>query len=246
MPVHVTLKADVATVTLSWPERRNALGPGEGRELLSVLDELAFDEALRGLVLTGDGAFCAGGDLAALRVLVREGPDAVRSSVYGIFQGIIRRLIAFPVPTVAAVNGAAVGLGMDLALACDRRFVSDAGWFMQGWAAIGLIPGTGGALLFRHRTGRDVSDILTQGRVGPDCAEKLGLAVSVESDAVAAAHDDLASRSQLPDLTLRSYVALERSVLRDAIEKHLALCVDLQVALLTAPEFLQRTEKFVH
>ena len=57
---------------------------------------------------------------------------------------MIRTLMAVPVPTIAAVDGAAVGMGMDLALACDSRFIGTTGWMRQGWARYGAIPATGG------------------------------------------------------------------------------------------------------
>ena len=82
--------------------------------------------------------------------LVKQGPDVVRDAVYGRFQRLPRTILSAPVPVFAAVDGPAVGLGMDLALMCDDRFIGPKGWLRQGWGALGLVPGTGGELLLRR------------------------------------------------------------------------------------------------
>jgi len=139
-----------AVIVLDWPERRNALGPDEALEVTAALREAASPPEVCGLVLTGNGAFCAGGDLRGAVERSAMPEDERRRLVYGAFQGLVRALVDVPVATVAAVDGPAVGMGFDLALACDSRFVGPDGWCQQGWGRVGLVPGTGGELLLRR------------------------------------------------------------------------------------------------
>ena len=146
----------VLEVVLSWPEVRNALGPADADSLIVRLSE-AEDEACRCVVLSAEGtAFCAGGNLREVWRLVQMGEDAVRARIYGSFQGLVRRLRSLPVPVIAAVDGPAVGLGFDLALACDLRLFGADAWVQQGWATVGLIPATGGFRFLSEIGGRDL------------------------------------------------------------------------------------------
>ncbi|HTU06902.1 MAG TPA: enoyl-CoA hydratase/isomerase family protein, partial [Trebonia sp.] len=147
MGVVTEVAGPAALVVLDWPEKRNALGPDEANEVAAALRAAAGQPDVRGIVLTGNGAFCAGGDLGGMVARADMPPEERRALVYSAYQGLIRTLIELPVPTVAAVDGPAVGMGFDIALACDSRFIGPDGWCRQGWARIGLIPGTGGELL---------------------------------------------------------------------------------------------------
>src|SRR5439155_6126032 len=140
-----------AVVTMSWPEQRNALGPEEATQVADALRQAASDTGVAGVVLTGEGAFCAGGNLKAASTRVEMPPEERRTLVYGAFQGLIGALVSLPVPTVAAVDGPAVGMGLDLALACDSRFIGPEGWVSQGWGRMSLVPATGGVLLLQLR-----------------------------------------------------------------------------------------------
>ena len=124
-----------AVVILDWPDQRNALGPDESRELSDAVGG-AVTPGVCGLVLTGNGAFCAGGNLRGAVERSDLDPSERRQVVYAAYQGVVRALIDCPVPTVAAVDGPAVGMGFDLALACDSRFVGPDGWCQQGWGRV--------------------------------------------------------------------------------------------------------------
>ena len=84
-------------------------------------------------MLTGNGALCAGGNLRGAVERAGMPEDERRRLVYGAFQGLVRAIIDVPVATIAAIDGPAVGMGFDLALACDSRFVGPDGWCQQGW-----------------------------------------------------------------------------------------------------------------
>src|ERR1700716_3843991 len=111
MGVRLERDGAAALVILDWPEVRNALSLEAAREVCSVFAQAATEPSISGLVLTGEGAFCAGANLKG--VVDRSGmPEADRKKiVYGVFQGMVRALVDFPLPTVAAIDGPAIGLG---------------------------------------------------------------------------------------------------------------------------------------
>lgn len=243
MGVRIERSGAAAIVTLDWPEQRNALGPDEASELAALLRQAAEDPLVCGIVLTGEGAFCAGGNLKG--AVGRSGmpEEERRQVVYGAFQGLIRTLLDIPVPTVAAIDGAAIGMGFDLALACDSRFLGPRGWCMQGWGRVGLVPGTGGELLLRLRAPNTLWRLLeTQGRIDSVLAERLNLAEAC-GDAASARERAIARANALAPmsrLALTGYVSLHRETIRSQMGPHLQQAVDLQLRLLASPEFKQR------
>lgn len=151
-PVGVAIDADIATVTLQRPERRNALDAATATALAEALAR-AGTEA-RVVIVTGEGtAFCAGGDLDELEQWSTKSAEEISSTLYGSFQQMIRSIRASDAVYIAAINGAAVGAGMDLALACDLRVAADSARLGQVWVRLGVIPGTGGAFLTQHLAG---------------------------------------------------------------------------------------------
>jgi enoyl-CoA hydratase/carnithine racemase len=234
---------DLATVTLAWPERRNALGPDEALELAAALESVT---SARSVVLLGDGAaFCAGGDLDAITVLARQGRDAVRTAIYGAFHVLARALWKMPGITIAAVDGPAIGLGADLALLCNLRLVGSQGRLDQGWARLGLIPGTGGAWLVQRLAGVATAwDFITSAGSpwdGP-ALERRGLASSVEGSAAEAAIGRARRIARWPSETVQAYQALMQPAM-EGYEEHLDLCLEAQTALLTGPAFLALAER---
>jgi enoyl-CoA hydratase/carnithine racemase len=210
--VKVTNDGATAVVTLDWPARRNALGPAQARELAGTLRRLAAAEDVAVVALTGNGAFCAGGDLQAVATLAAAGPDAVREVLYEVFHEVVRQLIAMPKPVLAAVDGPAVGLGMDLALACDWRAIGPGGWFRQGWADLGVIPGTGGELLLRRLAPALVWSLLgSSSQLGPSDAARLGLAVAAPEGALPA------TRTPPPPSTMSETLEVPHDVLIRAV-----------------------------
>src|SRR5687768_370607 len=112
----------VATVTLTDPARRNALTLPMVHEVEALFDELEADPAVGAVVVTGEApAFCAGADLSHLSSSAAGGAEAGLRAIYEGFLRISRS----PLPTIAAVNGAAVGAGMNLALVCDVRLAAE-------------------------------------------------------------------------------------------------------------------------
>jgi len=242
MGVLIEREGPAVVVTLDWPERRNALGPDEATALSAALREAAAAPDIAGLVLTGSGAFCAGGDLkgAASRSGMPE--EERRQLVYSAFQGLMRALLAVPVPTVAAMDGPAIGLGFDLALACDSRFIGPQGWCQQGWGRVGFVPGTGGVLLLQHRAPGLLWSLLEQQpRLDAAAAARLNLAEDASGqDARSRAVARVAGLAAMPRASLEAYVALSRDALRREMEAHLALAVEHQLKLLASPAVIER------
>lgn len=242
MGVVTEVAGHAALVILDWPEKRNALGPEQASELTDALRTAAADPGVRGVVITGNGAFCAGGDIRGMVARADMPPEERRALVYTAYQGLIRSVLELPVPTVAAVDGPAVGMGFDLALACDSRFIGPDGWCRQGWARIGLIPGTGGELLLRMRAPGALWKLLDgQPKVAADLAERLGIGEGTgELTAREMALHRVESYAAYSRATLAGYIRLSRSELRARLQKHQAECLAVQLELLADPEFRNR------
>lgn len=138
--VRTEIHARVATVTLADAERRNALTLPMVTEIIDTFDRLEADPAVGAVIVTGDGpAFCAGADLSHLSSSADGGAEAGLRAIYEGFLRIGRS----PLPTLAAVNGAAVGAGMNLALICDVRLAAHRARFDTRFLQLGLHPGGG-------------------------------------------------------------------------------------------------------
>ena len=145
--------AGVTTVTLNRPEEaRNAIDLVMRRELLGALDDLESDATTRVVILTGAGGhFSAGGDVKTMAAK-RQTAAAGRARVESLNRFVIR-LFEFPKPTIAMVDGFAVGAGCNIALACDMVIASDRARFGEVFARIGLVPDGGGTWLLPRLCG---------------------------------------------------------------------------------------------
>lgn len=146
-------KADgIATLTLNRPEARNAIDLVMREEVVSALDELEADAATRVMVLTGAGEhFCAGGDVKSMKAkrhTAAEGRARVES-----LNRMVLRLVHFSRPTIAMVDGFAVGAGCNLALCADLIVASDRAKFGEVFARIGLVPDGAGTYFLPRRVG---------------------------------------------------------------------------------------------
>jgi enoyl-CoA hydratase len=169
----------VATLTIDRPKALNALDRKTLEELEAALDGAATDAAVRAIVLTGGGekAFVAGADIAAMSKL---GPvEARRFAELG--HRVIEKLEALAIPTIAAVNGFALGGGCELAMGCDLVYASEAAKFGQPEVNLGLIPGFGGTQRLTRRVGiaRALEMILTGDVYDAARAKAMGLVLEV-------------------------------------------------------------------
>lgn len=138
--IAVAVEDGIATLTLNRPEVRNAMNLAMLGEISAALDELAGNEDVGALILTGAGgkAFAGGADIAELRERKHlQSLQAINSSVF-------RKVDDFPAPTIAAVTGYALGGGCELCLACDLRVAGESAKFGQPEVALGIMPAAGG------------------------------------------------------------------------------------------------------
>ncbi len=144
--VRTEITDGVGVLTLDAPERRNALDQAMCDEIVAAVEAFEADEAVGAIVVTGeDPAFCAGADLSRLGASQREG-------LLAIYEGFLR-IARSPLPTIAAVNGAAVGAGMNLALACDVRLAGESARFDTRFLQLGIHPGGGHTWMLRNIVG---------------------------------------------------------------------------------------------
>lgn len=126
----------IATLTLDNPQERNSMNAEMVRDIVTAMDAAESDPNVRVVIVTGAApAFCAGANLGNLA-------EATRESLLGIYEGFLR-VARSPLPTIAAVNGAAVGAGMNLALGCDVRVAGKSARFDSRFLQLGLHPGGG-------------------------------------------------------------------------------------------------------
>ena len=140
----------VATLTLNKPDERNSLSAPMVDEIIVAMDAFEADEAVGAVVVTGaPPAFCAGANLGNLA-------EADGDSLGSIYEGFLR-VARSPLPTIAAVNGAAVGAGMNLALGCDVRIAARRAKFDTRFMQLGLHPGGGHTWMLRQIAGPQVA-----------------------------------------------------------------------------------------
>ncbi len=152
----------VRIVAFNRPKAANSLSTAMGRELLAAWTDLAADPTVRVAILTGEGRFfCAGADLKE-----RNGmSDAEWSAQHRIFEDMAAAQLACPFPIIAAVNGAAMGGGTEMTLACDFAFASETARLGLPEVGLGIIPGLGGTQLLVRACGpRRASEVLMSGR----------------------------------------------------------------------------------
>lgn len=198
---HITLARDergVVTLTLNQPASRNAMSPAMGEEIVRAVAEIRADPQARVVVLTGAGkSFSSGGDLAMLARDTGASSDD-GPSMKGAPADFYRRYLSIrdiPVPTIAAINGHAIGAGLCLALACDMRIAVREAKMGMTFTRLGIHPGMGGTFLLPRLVGTAVAcELFFTGRVFDAVeAERLGIVNrAVAADAFAAAVGDLA------------------------------------------------------
>ncbi len=191
--VLISVDNKVALITVNDPGRRNAVTPAMSTQLRAAVEQAEADPNVHAVVITGAGkAFCAGADLSALGEAAEEG----LLQLYDGFMAIGRCAL----PTIAAVNGAAVGAGLNLALAADVRIAGPNALFDARFQQLGLHPGGGATWMLHRAVGPQVARaILLFGlRLDAEAALRHGLALSMSDDPVAAAFELAAGPAAAP------------------------------------------------
>ncbi len=183
-PVVSSVRGDVAVLTFNLPHARNSMTRDLQVGLMDALEELSGDDRVRALVVTGNGsAFSAGGDMELMRLLPDLDPDTAVARLSEIYPSFIE-LLRFPAPTIAAVNGPAVGGGLGIALLCDVRVAGESASFSAPFGAIGLPPGMGLTFLLPLVLGhaRAMEMLLTSDRWDAAESYRAGLVSTVVPD----------------------------------------------------------------
>ncbi len=222
----------VATITLNRPDRRNAFSPEMRESIYRAIEDAAKDDNVRVLVLTGTGRdFCSGADVKAMAEKASQPrgeekskePEARPGSFYVLLHN-------FEKPVIAAVNGVAVGGGLDLALACDIRIASNKATFAAIYIRRGLIPAMGGTYFLPRLVGIDKACqlIWTGDMVDAREAERIGLVTKV----VPHAELESATRELAEKLAKGPPLAIKKAkrAIYEGLEKNLQATLDYAAA----------------
>ena len=148
------VESGVATITINRPEKRNAFTDDMVAQWVAWLDELKTREDTKVIVFTAvDRTFSAGGDTTGLAQKAEQTPLQAKERMMLNSQALTRKVMEVDKPIIAAVNGAAVGGGMDLALMCDVRLAAASARFAETYAKMGLVPGVGGSWMLPRLIG---------------------------------------------------------------------------------------------
>lgn len=227
----------IATITLNRPEMRNPISDIDLIEaLLDTLAAMEGDPAVRVAILTGAGkAFSSGGNLKAMRPdsggLNASLPARTRGNYKRGIQRLPLAFAALEVPVIAAVNGPAIGAGLDLACMCDLRVAGESALFAESFVKLGIIPGDGGAWLLQRIVGFSKAAELTLTGETIDAAEAkaIGLVSQVVPDdqLLAAAHAMAARIACNPSFAVR----MAKRLLWDAQRMDLAGVLEMSAAM---------------
>lgn len=172
-----TTSGHIAVITLNRPKAKNAFSP----EMISLwrqhLERAKNDDTIRVIVVTGKGdTFCSGGDIRDMVEGKLKSWDMKRFLWDGVHR-IVLALEDLDKPVIAAINGAAMGAGMDMAIMCDLRVCSDAAKLAESYIMLGLVPGDGGAYFLPRLVGvsKGLELLLTGDVINPEEALRLGI-----------------------------------------------------------------------
>lgn len=248
-----TLRIDiadgVAAVTLSRPERLNAFNAAMHADLRAALDACEADEAVRVVVLTGEGrAFSSGQDLTEDLPRDVYGQIDLATPLSRDYNPLVRRLAGFPKVTIAALNGPAVGASMNIALCCDLVVAARSAYMQEAFARIGLIPDAGGTWLLPRIVGpkRALALMLTADPIPAEEAERLGLVYKVFDDASFTAETTALARrlAEGPGLAYRLTKRAVADGLGSSLDAQLALEAELQQKAGSSEDFAEGVAAF--
>ena len=239
--VLVDLVDRVAVLTVNDPDRRNAVTFEMSAALRAAVQEAEANSDVHAVIVTGAGkAFCAGADLTALGAATEEG-------LRKIYDGFLA-VAHCSLPTIAAVNGPAVGAGLNLALAADVRIAGPAALFDPRFQKLGIHPGGGATWMLQRAVGPQVAraSLLFGMRFDAEAAVRHGLALSVADDPVAAARELAAGPAGAPREVVLATKASMRATANpgvvDSDQHRIAVDTELgpQARSIESPEFAQR------
>jgi enoyl-CoA hydratase len=239
--VLVQVENHIALITVNDPERRNAVTAEISAGLRAAVDAAEANTDVHALVVTGAGkAFCAGADLTALG-------EATEDGLRTIYDGFLA-VANCALPTIAAVNGAAVGAGLNLALAADVRIAGPAALFDPRFQKLGIHPGGGATWMLQRAVGVQAAraSLLFGMRFDAEAAVRYGLALDIADDPVAAAKELAAGPAGAPrEVVLATKASMRATANPGSIDRDqhsIAVDTELkpQAASILSPEFAER------
>jgi len=213
----------VATIILNRPRALNALNAEMIDELLHAVGQAGEDPEVKVLLLTGAGrAFCFGADISEFRQAHEQPGQGSTWNMLLKSQNIIRLLTGMPKPTIAALNGFATGLGLDLAMACDLRMAAERAKLGETFVSMGLVPDGGGTFLLPRLVGlaKAAEMIFTGKAIEASEAERIGLI-----NRVVPTQDLIKSAQELADKLARG-PSLAIGLAKEAIWRNLSQNLD--------------------
>jgi 2-(1,2-epoxy-1,2-dihydrophenyl)acetyl-CoA isomerase len=228
----------------------NAWSDGLSQDLLAVLREVAADETVRAVMLTGNGrAFCSGADLKDGADDAVAGKLDTYTTLTRWYHPIVTTIREMPKPVLTAVNGPAAGAGLSLALAGDLVVAAESAYFMLAFVGIGLVPDGGASLFVPSRVGfaRAAEMAMLGERVSAAKAVDWGLINSAWPDAEFAAKAD-ALLARLAAGPTRSYAGSKRELnhwMYDRMAAHLELEASIQGELAASADFVEGVSAFL-
>lgn len=249
--IHFSIKDGAARLILNRPDRLNSFNVEMHREIQSALDEIENDKTVRTLLITGAGrGFCAGQDLSDRAVAPGgEGVD-LGESLEERYNPLVRRLTSLAMPVVCAVNGVAAGAGANIAFAADIVIASKSAKFIQAFAAIGLVPDSGGTWVLPRLAGqaRALGLALTGEPLPAETAAEWGLIwKAVDDDKLMAEADSLVSKfAAAPTRGLAETKRAIRTAFSRTLDEQLDLERDLQRSLGKTEDYREGVDAFLN
>lgn len=246
--VHISRDGAATTIQINRPERMNAWSDEVAEGLAAALREAAADDGVRAVVLTGTGrAFCSGADLKANADAAQAGALDTDAALRA-YNPIITAIREMPKPVIMAVNGAAAGAGVSLALAGDIVVAAESAYFLLAFTRIGLVPDAGASLFVPARVGfaRAAEMAMLAGKVPAAQAAEWGLINFAWPDGeFAAKTGELAQR--LARGPTRAYAGAKRELnawMYGQLAQQLELEMDIQRELAKSPDFIEGVTAF--
>jgi enoyl-CoA hydratase len=231
----------VAVITVNDPDRRNAVTEEISAALRAAVQRAEADPAVHAVVVTGAGkAFCAGADLSALGTAAEDGLRRIYDGFLAVADCVL--------PTVAAVNGPAVGAGLNLALSCDVRIAGTTAVFDPRFQKLGIHPGGGATWMLQRAAGPQVARaaLLFGMRFNADAAVQHGIALEVADDPVIAALELAGGPAAAPrDVVIATKATMRATISPGSVDSDqhaFAVSTEIgpQAASIRSPEFAAR------
>lgn len=246
--VRLSIDGAIATITMSRPEALNALNGKVLRELKDALAQVRANRAVRVVILTGEGnAFIAGADIKEMQALAAK-PAAIRAfTKFG--QGVLRDIETLPQPVIAAINGFALGGGLEVALACDIRIASSDARLGLPEVGLGIMPGLGGTQRTTRLAGRGVASelVFTGDLINAEQAAQMGLVNRVVAptqlmETARALAERIASRAPIAIAQAKAAILATQQL---PLDKGLAFELDRACQVMATPDRVEGMQAFI-